>query len=226
MASARPPSRTASPWCGGSGTRNDGPRANAAVDRPAAGPRLRRLLLRRRHRSGLRADQAGSARRAAVRGVASRSPRTGPSDRGQKASACRSTAWTRTRFRGRGRPRRRPRTGRDVGPQLAELFTYPGNKHLFTDSSLPSYDPAATALVLHRSVEFLDKPASTGARQPATVGLMSKTGEFKRDTTYLDGRITADGRDGWPVEPGGTGWWWRGLPVGEPDDDRPAAARA
>ena len=30
---------------------------------------------------------------------------------------------------------------------------------------------------------------------------MSKTGEFKRDTTYLDGRITADGRDGWPVEP-------------------------
>jgi len=44
-----------------------------------------------------------------------------------------------------------------VGPQLAELFTYPGNKHLFSDSSLPSYDPAATALVLHRSVEFLDK---------------------------------------------------------------------
>ena len=31
---------------------------------------------------------------------------------------------------------------------------------------------------------------------------MSKTGEFKRDTTYLNGRITADGRDGWPVEPG------------------------
>ena len=31
---------------------------------------------------------------------------------------------------------------------------------------------------------------------------MGKTGEFVRDTTYLDGRITADGRDGWPVEPG------------------------
>jgi glutathionyl-hydroquinone reductase len=31
---------------------------------------------------------------------------------------------------------------------------------------------------------------------------VSKTGEFVRDTTYLDGRITADGRDGWPVEPG------------------------
>jgi len=31
---------------------------------------------------------------------------------------------------------------------------------------------------------------------------MSKTGEFKRDTTYLDGLITKDGSDGWPVEPG------------------------
>jgi glutathionyl-hydroquinone reductase len=31
---------------------------------------------------------------------------------------------------------------------------------------------------------------------------MSKTGEFKRDTTYLNGRITADGGNGWPVEPG------------------------
>jgi glutathionyl-hydroquinone reductase len=31
---------------------------------------------------------------------------------------------------------------------------------------------------------------------------MTQTGEFVRNTTYLDGRITADGRDGWPVEPG------------------------
>ena len=30
---------------------------------------------------------------------------------------------------------------------------------------------------------------------------MSKAGEFQRDTTYLDGQITADGRDGWPVQP-------------------------
>ena len=44
-----------------------------------------------------------------------------------------------------------------VGPKLAELFTYPGDKHLFTDSSLPSYDPAATAVVLGRSREFLDR---------------------------------------------------------------------
>ena len=44
-----------------------------------------------------------------------------------------------------------------VGTQLAALFTYPGDQHLFTDSSLPSYDQAATAVVLRRSVEFLDK---------------------------------------------------------------------
>ena len=44
-----------------------------------------------------------------------------------------------------------------IGPQLARLFVYPGDKHLFTDSSLPSYDPAATALVLSRSREFLDR---------------------------------------------------------------------
>jgi dienelactone hydrolase len=44
-----------------------------------------------------------------------------------------------------------------VGPQLAELFIYPGDKHLFTDSSLPSYDPVATAQVIRRSAEFLDR---------------------------------------------------------------------
>ena len=31
---------------------------------------------------------------------------------------------------------------------------------------------------------------------------MSKTGEFQRDLTYLNGRITTDGQDGWPLEPG------------------------
>ena len=37
----------------------------------------------------------------------------------------------------------------------AELFLYPGDAHLFTDSSLPSYDAAATALVLERVLAFL-----------------------------------------------------------------------
>ena len=44
-----------------------------------------------------------------------------------------------------------------IGPELAQVFTYPGDEHLFTDSSLPSYDAAATALVLGRSREFLDR---------------------------------------------------------------------
>jgi len=44
-----------------------------------------------------------------------------------------------------------------VGPELAELFVYPGNRHLFTDSSLPSYDAEATALVVKRSRELLDR---------------------------------------------------------------------
>jgi dienelactone hydrolase len=44
-----------------------------------------------------------------------------------------------------------------VGPQLGTLFVYPGDQHLFTDSSLPSYDPGATALVIQRSREFLDR---------------------------------------------------------------------
>lgn len=40
-------------------------------------------------------------------------------------------------------------------PHLAELFVYPGDRHLFTDSSLPSFDPEAAALVTERSREFL-----------------------------------------------------------------------
>jgi dienelactone hydrolase len=44
-----------------------------------------------------------------------------------------------------------------VGPELAELFVYPGDRHLFADSSLPSYDAGAAALVVQRSREFLDR---------------------------------------------------------------------
>jgi dienelactone hydrolase len=44
-----------------------------------------------------------------------------------------------------------------VGLSLAELFVYPGDRHLFTDSSLPAYDADATALVLERSRELLDR---------------------------------------------------------------------
>ncbi|MEJ7774735.1 MAG: dienelactone hydrolase family protein [Nocardioidaceae bacterium] len=44
-----------------------------------------------------------------------------------------------------------------VGSEQAELFVYPGDRHLFTDSSLPSYDADAAALVVQRSREFLDR---------------------------------------------------------------------
>ncbi|MCP3787883.1 dienelactone hydrolase family protein [Micromonospora sp. A3M-1-15] len=44
-----------------------------------------------------------------------------------------------------------------VGPERGELFVYPGEAHLFTDSSLPSYDADATALAVRRSREFLDR---------------------------------------------------------------------
>jgi dienelactone hydrolase len=37
----------------------------------------------------------------------------------------------------------------------AELFLYPGDQHYFADSSLPSYDAAATALLTKRVLEFL-----------------------------------------------------------------------
>jgi dienelactone hydrolase len=36
-----------------------------------------------------------------------------------------------------------------------ELFLYPGDQHYFADSSLPSYDPDATALLTRRVLEFL-----------------------------------------------------------------------
>ena len=39
--------------------------------------------------------------------------------------------------------------------QDAELFLYPGDQHYFADSSLPSYDAEATALLTQRVLEFL-----------------------------------------------------------------------
>ena len=38
----------------------------------------------------------------------------------------------------------------------AELFLYPGDQHYFADSSLPSYDAAATVLLTQRVLAFLD----------------------------------------------------------------------
>jgi dienelactone hydrolase len=37
----------------------------------------------------------------------------------------------------------------------AELFVYPGDRHLFADSSLPSYDEDAAKLLEQRVLSFL-----------------------------------------------------------------------
>jgi dienelactone hydrolase len=44
-----------------------------------------------------------------------------------------------------------------IGPDLGELFVYAGDRHLFCDSSLASYDAEAAALVVRRSRAFLDR---------------------------------------------------------------------
>ena len=38
---------------------------------------------------------------------------------------------------------------------LAELFLYRGNEHLFTDSSLPAYEPTQTRLLIQQTLTFL-----------------------------------------------------------------------
>ena len=41
--------------------------------------------------------------------------------------------------------------------EAAELFLYPGDRHLFADSSLPNYDEAAATLLTQRVLSFLDE---------------------------------------------------------------------
>ena len=43
----------------------------------------------------------------------------------------------------------------------AELFLYPGDQHYFADRSLPSYDAEAAALLLQRTLDFLDRTATS-----------------------------------------------------------------
>ena len=50
------------------------------------------------------------------------------------------------------------------GVGLAQLFTYPGRAHLFTDSSLPGHDPQATALLMQRVGVFLERLAASPDR--------------------------------------------------------------
>jgi dienelactone hydrolase/uncharacterized damage-inducible protein DinB len=65
----------------------------------------------------------------------------------------------------------------------AELFLYPGGQHLFTDSSLPAYDEAATALLMQRVLGFL---ARVGRIEPGPEGgereLLGQYLDFQRQT--------------------------------------------
>ena len=49
----------------------------------------------------------------------------------------------------------------------AELFLYPGEQHLFADSSLPDYDAAAAALLTERVLTFLTAVTQENARAHA-----------------------------------------------------------
>ena len=74
--------------------------------------------------------------------------------RGRPAFPSRSTGWSRTRSSG-SRATSRPRATSSPRSTTAKLFVYPGDVHLFTDSSLPASDPAATALVVERVLGLL-----------------------------------------------------------------------
>ena len=58
------------------------------------------------------------------------------------------------------RPRGPARPGRETAlvdsTDRAELFLYPGEEHLFADSSLPAYDAAAAASLTERVLAFLE----------------------------------------------------------------------
>lgn len=47
----------------------------------------------------------------------------------------------------------------------AELFLYPGDQHYFADSSLPSYDANAAALLTGRVLEFLDRVSAASPQR-------------------------------------------------------------
>jgi dienelactone hydrolase/uncharacterized damage-inducible protein DinB len=65
----------------------------------------------------------------------------------------------------------------------AELFLYPGNKHLFADPSLPDYDGPAATLLMQRVLGFL---ASTGRPETDPIGgereLLGQYLDFQRQT--------------------------------------------
>ena len=74
---------------------------------------------------------------------------------GRRVCRSRSTGWMPTRSSPAKATSTPPGTLVDSTPD-AELFLYPGNQHLSTDSSLPPYDEKATALLTQRVLAFLN----------------------------------------------------------------------
>ena len=75
---------------------------------------------------------------------------------GRRPCRCRCTGWSATRSSG-SRATSTPRASWWRQADDGELFVYPGDVHLFTDSSLPSYDEAASAEVVTQVLEFLSR---------------------------------------------------------------------
>ena len=71
---------------------------------------------------------------------------------GRRRCRCRSTARRATSSSSRTC---RPRASSPTPREQAELFLYPGEQHLFADSSLPDYDAAAAASLMERVLAFL-----------------------------------------------------------------------
>ena len=112
---------------------------------------------------------------------ASRSPASGPSDRGPRACRCRSTAWTRTSSSPRRATSTPPaRSSQTLGPDLAELYTYPGDAHLFADRTLASYDADAAALLTERTWRSSTASRSRAVRETARHGPSPARGRRRR----------------------------------------------
>jgi dienelactone hydrolase len=61
----------------------------------------------------------------------------------------------------------------DETVESAQLFLYPGDRHLFADNSLPDYDEKAAALLTERVLSFLDRieqPAGTPPPKRSPLG--------------------------------------------------------
>jgi dienelactone hydrolase len=50
--------------------------------------------------------------------------------------------------------------------ETAELYLYPGDRHLFADKSLPDYDESAATLLMQRVLDFLDDISSQAVLRP------------------------------------------------------------